>query len=689
MALFLLLLAALQDPPGIEKVRTVASTHGADLVDLEFSPDGKVIVTRGPHDLTLWETATAKKLGTVAGRAWLFSPDSTLFLTHTFAPPGSPPARDDAAIEIRTLPDLAMVRTLPADPVGVSVGARFGRMSFLDGDRIALGERASVAVVDLRTGTRQLVVPAEPWQVADVALVGDRLFFAQGPRVRVFTVSDRKEFPPFDARTGISRLTALGDHLLRAEVLNEMKVGEVVAINPRHKVEAWDLRTNRRLELPESVASVVLSGDGKTLAAATLGGDLLRFDLEAGTTTTWPSGRSTADARHLSSSGTHLMTDELDDGRPEAVVWDLSTRKKVDAFPLFDVRQRQGDLVVLRSGSTFKALDLAKGKVESMLEVPGAWTSTAGGASPLAAGRTPGRVDVYDLLRQEKVVSIALPPAYGGAIAHLGECRDGRHVLSLGQDGTVRGWELPAGKQVFEVRGFDAPTVLDSVAGYVAETQHRVLWSTGTRVRVVSASDGKELFSRKADERDMLQAALSPDGTWFVTWSLTEIVLWDSVSFARKGSIKGRYDRVVFAPDGGSILHTDGRSATLVDLWDPAIQVTFATDFHALTVAPDGASVVGYRDQQGGKYSLVKYGIAAGRVVATAETDYLPVRQAVSGNLLLSYEPYAVKVYGLDPFRRMGTLPGDHRGLSGFVGGHFCSLDLFQREFAIWHLTVP
>ena len=275
---------SLQEPPSVavEKVRDVASTHEAEIIESEFSPDGRFVVTRGPSDILLWETATAKKLGTIQARGWAFSSDSSRIVSHNLSPVWEAAAGAESRVEGWTLPDLRKVCSLPVEPSGVIFGRGLGRIRFLDGHRFALGERTDVAVVDLDTGAREILIPADGRKIADVILAGKHLLVAQESHLGIWDLAGRKEVHSFEAREGVAGLDALNDRYVRLDVNNVKRYGTAVALDPRHKVEVWDLVERRRVDLPESAATAVLSGDGKTLAAATLEEEIRVIDPRTG-----------------------------------------------------------------------------------------------------------------------------------------------------------------------------------------------------------------------------------------------------------------------------------------------------------------------------------------------------------------------------------------------------------------------
>src|SRR4030095_506348 len=99
-----------QETPGIvaEKIRPFPSSKDADVLGVEFSPDGRYIAAQSPSDTSIFETLTGKQLGAVPSRFTECTPDSKFVVVHNLK------GKEEREVEIGARSPMLEVRRLPS-----------------------------------------------------------------------------------------------------------------------------------------------------------------------------------------------------------------------------------------------------------------------------------------------------------------------------------------------------------------------------------------------------------------------------------------------------------------------------------------------------------------------------------------------------------------------------------------------
>jgi RNA polymerase sigma factor (sigma-70 family) len=195
----------------------------------------------------------------------------------------------------------------------------------------------------------------------------------------------------------------------------------------------------------------------------------------------------------------------------------------------------------------------------------------AGPEEPPPAAGKPMRVD-----RQGD----PLPP---GALARLGTTRlrhggavravvfspDGKTLASAGEDGVIRVWEAPTGKELrhFDV-GFQGHLAFSpdgKTLAAAARDNFVALWDLGT---------GKKLRQFRGPDQYFGCLAFSPDGqTLAAATGSHRVVLWEVAGGQVLRRLTGHADAVLalaFAPDGKALASAGSQKDGTARLWDPA-----------------------------------------------------------------------------------------------------------------------
>jgi len=197
---------------------------------------------------------------------------------------------------------------------------------------------------------------------------------------------------------------------------------------------------------------------------------------------------------------------------------------------------------------------------------------------------------------------------------------DARFVLTGGDDGTARLWDVATGKQIRSFRGHT--NRVNSVA-YSADGHTVLTGSYDNSARLWDVASGRELRTFTGHSNCVLSVAFSPDGRSVLTGSDDRTArLWDVVSGRQIRSFTGHtkaVSSVAFSPDGRFVL--TGSQDKTARLWDAASgqQIrSFAeveSEMSSVAFSPDGRYVV-----TGAGYFARLWDAAGGQQIRSFET---------------------------------------------------------------------
>jgi WD40 repeat protein len=179
---------------------------------------------------------------------------------------------------------------------------------------------------------------------------------------------------------------------------------------------------------------------------------------------------------------------------------------------------------------------------------------------------------------------------HAGEVCLVGFLADGKTILSVGKDDTVRCWDAASGKQL---RRWAAP----SFRGRAALSPDRTVLAAAMDdgVCLWHAESGAEIRRLPHADSNLGAAAFSPDGRLLAT-SGAHIRLWDASTGARVREIAApermSAEFVAFLPDGKRLVSTGGRDKCA--LWDVATGALIRdaawpeVECYPTAVAPDG-----------------------------------------------------------------------------------------------------
>jgi WD40 repeat protein len=243
------------------------------------------------------------------------------------------------------------------------------------------------------------------------------------------------------------------------------------------------------------------------------------------------------------------------------------------------------DGAMLVSASTMRGgiclADMVTGKLERSIEIRGArygafavsadrhWAAL-GGSSRGKMGKSQQWLALYDLATGEEQLHLDVGDHYIGALALT---PDNKMLVSLGDDATLRYWDVSTGR---EQQKFHFPAkVGNKRIRFSPDGKTLAIMAGDAVIRLWDVQKGKERHARTGHEGEVISVTFSPDGKLLASasWSDTAARIWDMTTTEQIHALAHPKNlrAVSFLPDGKTLATTGGDGH--VRLWDAAKEV--------------------------------------------------------------------------------------------------------------------
>jgi WD40 repeat protein/class 3 adenylate cyclase len=510
-----------------QKLRSIPAP---DAFSVQFSHDGKRLVTNNGSEVDIWDAATGKLLLGVAPHTEFIggsalSPDGTLLAT----------ASDDYTVKVLDAFTGKELRTFRDHSTYVN-SVDFSP----DGTRLASGDNDfKVIVHDLASGKQVL------------GLYG--YFAVYTPDGKGIMTGGPKGSSVWDAVTG-EELYKLAEH--GGGGVFSPDSTQIIDQGPRTGwVMVRDVATGEELlSFPahaDGTTGIAVSPDGIHLATSSTDGTVKVWDLSPEANREWLTISAPGPGAY-SPDGSLLATSGPDN---TAALWDAETGEQI--VPL--VERRNKDLV----GPGGQPCGMGPG--------PGSFSPDGSRLATVSCDRT---ASVWDAETGKELLRLSKPghgdgvygDIYTGLMA-VAYSPDGKRLATGGADGTVVFWDPATGEPGLTLDNEGA-----GISGLAFSPDGTRIATAGDSdiVRMWDTMTGKELFRVDAGDVRVFGLAFSPDGKRLATGDFGGLLqVWDALTgknllslHAHDGWISG----LRFSPNG-SLLASSGADG-IAKLWD-------------------------------------------------------------------------------------------------------------------------
>lgn len=591
----LLMLLLLTSTVFAQKPELVVQTGNTSHINaVAFSPDGNMLASgHSDNTVKLWDVSSGKELKTLSSgkdptlgsvSSVAFSSDGKTLLALTSAGYGQIKLWDIATGKMRTIAEsIALISSIALSP---------------DGKTLAAGVRnGTVILFDVLTGAELRTLFGQVDSVESVAFSLDGKMLATGGLDHTIHlwdfVSGRLIRVLSGATTGASGTIAFSpDGRLLASTINRNSA-----------VKLWDVvsgQEQKTLFAPvDFISSVTFSPDGKILASAGQYEDrtVKLWDVSTGQVLQSLPHASATLTVEFSPDGKTLASGGSKEGNIK--LWDVVTGRKLKTLSGYSdwityvASSLDGKTVASAGSRVIRLWDLADGQPPKSLQGHTSDITAMEFSSDsklLASGSRDRTVKVWDVRSGKELSSFAGDNTWGFAIfltfstdgktlisGFIGEpvtffAPDGKSWTSTTLGGTLRLWDLAAGKEAKSYDGFDV-IALSSDRNVLASTSKDFQGRADGSLKLLNISTGEQKLLSGHTNR-VYVARFSPDGKALASASDDQTIrLWNVAT--GQGVVVGHTDMIgqgwagelAFSPDGNSLaLRSWDRSST--QFWD-------------------------------------------------------------------------------------------------------------------------
>jgi WD40 repeat protein/uncharacterized caspase-like protein len=503
-----------------QRPQVVVQTGHAEFVrSVAFSPDGTLLASCGnDHKIKIWDVASGQELRTLNGHegyvlAVSFSPDGLMLASLGY---------EDNAIKLWNVETGDLQRTITNDH------AQFDSVSFSpDGKTLASGNGTNsngtgtpgIDFGDVANGKLVKTLNTSGGSISALAFAADGKLLVSGNLdglVQLWDPLSGKAVREFKGHTDEVHAVAVSrDGRFLASASNDSTA------------RIWDAASGSELRVlkhPNIVTSVAFSPEGKQLASGCWDYSVKIWDVGSGTNERTLTGhRETVWSVAFAPNGKTIASGS---GDRSVRLWEAATgqvrqvlRGHVSQISSLILADKGRTLASHDYFDAVKIWDLSSGK--DLRRLPHD-EDQSGGLLALGADRKivvdadqHGLITLYD---SESVKPLRTLKGHWLSINAVAFTPDGQTLASTGSDGTVKLWDLAAGRELQSIVLPKGDGYNGLALAFSADGKYLACGSNATDVKVWEVSTGKELYTKKIADNGFIRAvAFAPDGNLLVT----------------------------------------------------------------------------------------------------------------------------------------------------------------------------
>ena len=483
--------------------------HRGDVLSIDFSPDGKFLVT-GSMDQTarVWDAVTGREFFLLEGHAGFVN-------SVRVSPDGNWIATGSERVRLWNLATGKETHALPKLPdwvLGVAFSPDSRHVAAVTKDRLYLWDAASGATLgdwSVGTANRCVAFAATRGLVAVGDATGITLW---DPATKKETARIASDIGPITAIA----FSADGNLLLSSAGAVRDRVSNA------GEVAVWDIETRKKLaSLPgptRGMTDVAVARDGKSAVGSSEDGTVRVWDLKSmgrANLAAFEGHTQAITGLALSSDRTKLLSSSVDGS---ARLWDIATGKQLQQF-VGHVGTVQGiafgadDLTAFTIGAdrSLRSWNVKDGKLVKRWDVPGLVTeiATVPASKWLALNVGGAKIQLFDM------TAGAFTKEISAAVQQLQFSPDGAGVYGLAYPKRIRRWGTASGEEAASVEAS-----LGAFLSVLAVSADGTRIAVGNRQGVYAVFDGagKEIRRVALEPYEVRGAAFDATGRGLLFW---------------------------------------------------------------------------------------------------------------------------------------------------------------------------
>ncbi len=589
-------------PRSFQRLGTSKFRHGARVVSLAYSPDGRYLVAGGADALRLWDVQTGLEVERKLKEPWVqavsFTPQG-----HVVATAGM--FKTIRLVEIADGKEIHKFEGNKAGikALGISKDLQVIASGSMDGtlfiwsyqgknkmhelkahaDEITALAFHPTSETDLvatasndRTVQLRKISTGELVHKLDADCAPQALVFA--PDGKLFSAGDDNHIRVWDSATGKLLDTLKGHAGTVVSLLWHEGSKSLVSGSLDQTIRVWDLGTKQARVIQRSPGDndvLALSPDGKQLASAGVNQTIRLFDFASGKETIPASGpkagllglASSIDGKRLASASSNGML-QLWNAETSELTREWDGHHRGEAAVAFAPDQKH----LASASDTVRIWDLDMGQEKMQLPVKAGDFAFSVAFQPagklLAVGYRSGLVEIWDWAQKQVVQKFNYP----GPVHALAFAVDGSKLV-VGGASKIIVWDVAANQEIKRFDTKDGPLASRPSVASLAFSPLGLTVAAGCYdgvVRVYDLQAGKEVFACEGHQSVPYGVAFSTDGRTLLSGSFDKTVcLWEAFSGQRIVEFKGHAGPVVgvaFSSDNRSVFSASGDTTILA--WD-------------------------------------------------------------------------------------------------------------------------